>query len=283
MSTWVSYDLFKEKISKKEVVCAYMPNLDTKLVCCNKINKKDKDFDKNYKKRRCSQHQNRKGVIKDCIKNDPPILDKKPKNECNYIQGLMLGPPKNELNVPTPTNTTTNSTINPTRRIIRTQNVTINRPQIQTTTWYSRLMNVLDTVTGDTIFTQLNQQGTRINTNNYYDIPLTALPASFLEPVQIQRNITISNNEPENETPKTENKNETPKTENKNETSKTENKNETDRTCIVCMTDEPIYVCVPCGHMILCESCVKAGSHNQLQGKCPTCRANIDTLTKVFK
>ena len=227
-------------------------------------------YDSSYKKYRV--------LIKDCIKNDPPILDKpnshiKENNEYNYIQGVMLSPQKekkNNVNTTEITNVTTNNTTitnTITRRITRPQNplLRINRPQQTTTTWYSRLMNVLDTVTGDTIFTQLNQQGASLNSGNYYDIPLSALPASFLEPVQIQRNISISNTNTINDV-----------------TEESENKKETERTCIICMTDEPIYVCVPCGHMILCESCVKAGSHNQLQGKCPTCRSDIQTLTKVF-
>ena len=57
---------------------------------------------------------------------------------------------------------------------------------------------------------------------------------------------------------------------------------EEEKLCIVCMNESmPIdYACVPCGHVDLCENCVKLVLKSDK--KCPRCRQDVETFMKVF-
>ena len=288
MDTWVSYQIFKNKIQNNEVVCSYMPNLQNCTICCLKLNPNDKDYNnKNYTKRRCKLHEGRTGIIKKYIKNDPPLLDKpnghirKEPIVYNYIHGVVLHPPKIKKstnnssvnNSASSSNVTSTSTISiPSRRVIRPPRPP-RPPQNSQNSLLNNFMSLLDVVTGDNVFSQLNRADT------YYDIPLTNIPAAFFEPVQIQRDIPISNVESISVNTTAGNTS----VENTSVENTKENKVTTENNCVICMENSPIYVTVPCGHIILCDSCVKSGSHNQLQGKCPTCRSDVQTIVKIFK
>ena len=48
--------------------------------------------------------------------------------------------------------------------------------------------------------------------------------------------------------------------------------------CIVCMDKSRQFACVPCGHRCLCFDCV-----NQINDKCPICRAEIESTVRVYE
>lgn len=269
MDNFLSYDIFKTKIHNNEVICSYMPNFENKLVCCQTLTKKDKHYNKdNYAKRRCKKHLENRGYIKKAIKADPPVLDNPNKHIEDdgslFLYNVQIAPQKKLQITPIQTapNTTTITTTTITTNRIRPrprQQIVPQRPQ---NTYWSNLMTLLDSVTGDTVFTEMNRPG---QVNGFYDMPLANIPPSFFEPVQIQRNVPISNSEAVKE----------------DDVEEDPDVNEENR-CVICLCEKCSYVAVPCGHMILCESCAKAGVNNHLQGKCPKCRKDISTFTKVF-
>ena len=53
-----------------------------------------------------------------------------------------------------------------------------------------------------------------------------------------------------------------------------------DDLCIVCFADKKTHACYPCGHMCLCVGCV--GNYNPLEKGCPTCRAPVQGIMKVY-
>lgn len=55
-----------------------------------------------------------------------------------------------------------------------------------------------------------------------------------------------------------------------------------DGNCIICLSRETKYVMNPCGHKIFCKECVKAGTHNKVNGVCPVCRKEIISIIEVF-
>ena len=53
-----------------------------------------------------------------------------------------------------------------------------------------------------------------------------------------------------------------------------------DKTCVICMDNKKDHVIVPCGHACLCGDCVEMFKDGQQ--KCPLCKADIMTVTKVY-
>lgn len=53
-----------------------------------------------------------------------------------------------------------------------------------------------------------------------------------------------------------------------------------DKTCVVCMDNDKNHVIVPCGHACLCGEC--ADLFKNSEQKCPLCKADIMTITKIF-
>lgn len=53
-----------------------------------------------------------------------------------------------------------------------------------------------------------------------------------------------------------------------------------DKACALCLNFKRDHAFVPCGHRILCGSCIK--NSNMLQGKCPMCRANFTSIMKIY-
>ena len=49
--------------------------------------------------------------------------------------------------------------------------------------------------------------------------------------------------------------------------------------CVVCLSGERSTACVPCGHMCLCDKCAT----NDKMRNCPMCRAEIQTLVRVWQ
>ncbi len=52
------------------------------------------------------------------------------------------------------------------------------------------------------------------------------------------------------------------------------------KICVICLDQERSHACVPCGHKVLCEECAP---QIQREGKCPICRAEITSCTKIFE
>jgi hypothetical protein len=54
-----------------------------------------------------------------------------------------------------------------------------------------------------------------------------------------------------------------------------------DNYCSICKAEERSIACLPCAHVCYCESCVNR--HEELQtSDCPTCRAKVEKLLKVY-
>jgi hypothetical protein len=52
--------------------------------------------------------------------------------------------------------------------------------------------------------------------------------------------------------------------------------------CSICQNNKSNYVIVPCGHVCLCQDCISNKAHEKIQNKCPICRIDISTITKLF-
>jgi len=53
--------------------------------------------------------------------------------------------------------------------------------------------------------------------------------------------------------------------------------NRTKETCVICLVGPRSHVLIPCGHKLFCHSCASS-----LQKVCPICRAEIQSILKVF-
>lgn len=51
--------------------------------------------------------------------------------------------------------------------------------------------------------------------------------------------------------------------------------------CIVCLDKLRSHIIIPCGHFILCKSCVDIYQDKKIFN-CPFCQNNIDTICKVY-
>ena len=49
--------------------------------------------------------------------------------------------------------------------------------------------------------------------------------------------------------------------------------------CSICVNNEPTSAFLPCGHGGFCEACALRG---QTRNRCFTCRAEIETIVKIF-
>ena len=52
--------------------------------------------------------------------------------------------------------------------------------------------------------------------------------------------------------------------------------------CIVCWDQKRAVLCQPCNHLNMCETCAQNVQEQQQELICPTCRAPITELVKVF-
>merc|ERR1711964_426085 len=54
---------------------------------------------------------------------------------------------------------------------------------------------------------------------------------------------------------------------------------EEEKLCIICCEREATHACMPCGHKILCGA---AACHG-IGGRCPTCRAQVMYIGKIYE
>ena len=50
----------------------------------------------------------------------------------------------------------------------------------------------------------------------------------------------------------------------------------TQKECVICLDNKLSRCCVPCGHLCLCEEC------EGIDGKCPICQTNYDSLQRIY-
>lgn len=54
-----------------------------------------------------------------------------------------------------------------------------------------------------------------------------------------------------------------------------------DEKCVVCLEKERTHILIPCGHFILCKSCVDIFEQKKISN-CPFCQTNIQLINRVF-
>jgi rubrerythrin len=52
--------------------------------------------------------------------------------------------------------------------------------------------------------------------------------------------------------------------------------------CVVCLDAPRTEVLLPCRHVAMCESCTQQVMRSSTSGKCPTCRATIDSHMRIY-
>lgn len=51
---------------------------------------------------------------------------------------------------------------------------------------------------------------------------------------------------------------------------------QTSSECVICMDAQRTHICLPCGHFVMCDSCIS------LVADCPICRTRVQSFVKVF-